>query len=270
MRIIVKCSYCSENISILSSRYKKSKTKNFYCDIHCKSLWQKGKKPSKKTIEKMKISNSGENNGNYKDGHTFKESYCECGNKKDWRANKCNNCYIPQTFKNKHHSYESKLKIGIKSREKFTKEFKNNFRKKMEKNGLWVPNIEISDYNFYFKISNWIDYMFDLQIEGKELIAKNGIFNGINNCHGVVRDHKLSRRSGYELRIFPEILRHPCNCEILKNSDNISKGRNNSITLENLFEKIIDYDKQWIEQELCIYLINVYKKGFRYKRSDYE
>jgi len=99
---------------------------------------------------------------------------------------------------------------------------------------------------------------------------ENDVFNGISNPHGIVRDHRFSRRSGFELKIFPEILRHPCNCEILKNADNISKGKNNSISLEELFKRIINYDKHWNEQSLCIYLISRYKEGYRYERKNYE
>ena len=39
-----------------------------------------------------------------------------------------------------------------------------------------------------------------------------GVFNSKTNVNGIVRDHIFSRAMGFKFKVFPEILRHPCNC----------------------------------------------------------
>jgi len=269
--IKTKCANCGRELIITYSKYHNSKTCNFFCNKKCKTNWQKGRPLSKETIEKMKIANIGENNGNYKDGHTIKKHYCKCGNEKDYRSKQCNSCYLRKPFLGKKHSKKSLLIISKKSREKFTPEYRIKQRKKNEDLGIWIPLNKLDDYNFYYCLYEWQERMFNLQIKGKKLL-ENGIYNTNNNRKGVVRDHRLSRKTGLRLLIFPEILRHPCNCELLTQSQNISKGRKNldSISIEDLFIKIINYNDHWFEQEKCIFLIEEYKKGKRYVRKEYE
>ena len=81
----------------------------------------------------------------------------------------------------------------------------------------------------------------------------------------------FGRKSGFDKKVFPEILRHPGNCQLITHSNNIKKSKSNNdcvITLENLFERILlwgDYE----EQELCLSLIEKYKNGERYKKENY-
>lgn len=266
-KIKVKCENCSKEKLVYKSTYNAVKSKRFFCNVKCKADWQVGKSPSEETIAKMRIANSGSNNSNYKDGHTYEKSYCKCGNKKDWRAETCNDCYTPQSMLGKRHKQSSIDLISKASKEKFTDEYKINYRKKMEENGYWIPENELDDYKFYYKLCEWPQRMFDLDIEGKELLLENGVFNHKNNKKGVVRDHKLSRRDGLKLGIHQEIMRHPCNCELISSPDNISKGSSSSITHEELFNLIINYKNDWFEQTECIFKISEYNKGNIYKRT---
>ena len=301
----VKCEYCGKEKNIPLSVYKSSKTKRFFCNKDCKAEWQKGRSITEETREKMRAANSGKNNGNYKDGHTYEKSYCSCGNEKDYRAKQCNECYLEimksngkddflkekrhwshteetkailrekalgykNHFKGKEHTKKSKKIIGEKSKAKFTKEFKIKFRKTMEDRGYWIPLNKIDDYKFYYRLCEWQEKMFNLQIEGKELIESLGVFNSFKNTSGVVRDHKLSRKEGLRLKIFPEILRHPCNCQLLTQGDNSSKRMKSSIELSSLFDLIKNYEYKWKEQEECILLIKKYNKGERYDRELYQ
>jgi len=216
-------------------------------------------------------------NPRYIDGRSSKQSYCECGKVIDNRSTYCQKCknkyYNP--FVGKHHTAESKKIIGEKSSKKFTNEFKQEFRKTMEKIGTWTPLGEVSDYKIYFVLANWISRMFDIQeIEGLDKLNKFGIFNCRKNSIGVVRDHRFSRRSGFELGVFPEILRHPKNCEFLLNSENVSKKRGrykdkDSITLDELFNLIENYSGVWKEQEKCLQYIKLYRNGERYNKLSY-
>jgi len=173
------------------------------------------------------------------------------------------------------HSDESKKKIGKKSSEKFTEEYKIAFRKKMEDSGRWLPLEEKEDCQIYFKEASWIDKMFDLVEDGRELLKEFGVFHNTKNIEGVVRDHKYGRVSGFKNKIFPEILRHPANCQIILHSKNVSKGQLNrgrgridsSISLEKLFEEIKNYQKQWKEQKLVLELIKRYENGERWERK---
>ncbi len=96
----VSCSYCGKEKNIHLAVYKNSKTKIFFCNRNHKKLWQTGRKLSPETVEKIRIANIGENNGNYKDGYTMKKHYCKCGNEKDYRSKKCIKCRIKEMRKN--------------------------------------------------------------------------------------------------------------------------------------------------------------------------
>lgn len=172
-----------------------------------------------------------------------------------------------------HHVFtkEEKIEIGKKSSAKFTSEYKLRMRKIMEDSGIWVPLDKKDDFEIYKKLSDWVDRMFDIISDEEQikLLKEHGIFNCRNNTKGVVRDHMYSRRSGFENKVFPEILRHPCNCQILTHSDNIAKKYQRYIdadahTLDKLFCKIQAYDKNWKEQELCLKLISDFKHGKRW------
>lgn len=121
-------------------------------------------------------------------------------------------------------------------------------------------------------LSNWIEKMFDKIKDEKQikLLKEKGVFNVYTNNKGVVRDHIFMRYSGFKQGVFPEILRHPCNCQIITHGQNISKEyKKDNQTLEELFEKIINYNKDWKEQNKCLKLIQEYQKGKRYKKQNY-
>jgi len=95
------------------------------------------------------------------------------------------------------------------------------------------------DCNFRFNLSDYPDY-FDFS-----LIEKYGWYsptNKKNNLEGVSRDHIFSVREGFELGIDPKIISHPANCRLMKHTDNISKNKKSSITLEELLQKINEFD----------------------------
>jgi hypothetical protein len=95
-KILVECEWCGKEKYIYKHKYNKVKTKVFFCGRSCKNEWQKGRMPSEETLIKMREANSGENNGRYIDGHTYKKSYCACGNEKDHRAKICIECRIKE------------------------------------------------------------------------------------------------------------------------------------------------------------------------------
>jgi hypothetical protein len=171
-------------------------------------------------------------------------------------------------------SEETKILIGKKSSEKFTFEFKKSFRKTMEDNEHWIPLHLKTDKELYYKESSWVSGMFDLVDDEKNLLKENGVFNNTLNTKGVVRDHIMGRIYGFRNGIFPELLRHPANCRIILHSENVSKGQkgkgraDTDISIEELFDLIINYKKEWFEQDKCVFLIEEYKNGKRWKRKE--
>lgn len=170
---------------------------------------------------------------------------------------------------------EARKKIGKASKDKFTPEYKEKIRQHFEKTGYWIPLIQISEIKLYFKYANWIDKMYDFVSDPNQLflLKEHKVFNCRTNKKGVVRDHMFSRRSGYHLKVFPQILRHPANLQILTHSNNIKKRKDQYVDLDiinltELFERIKTYEKEWKEQLLCIQLIERYENGERWTKEE--
>lgn len=137
----------------------------------------------------------------------------------------------------------------------------------MELNGHWIPLENKTDYEIYFKNADWIEKMFDFITDEKQLykLKTLKVFNCKTNTKGIVRDHMLSRRTGFEQNIPYQLLRHPCNCQILTHSENIKKknGRytdKDNQTINELIKKIETYEKDWMEQEMCLEIIKNYER----------
>ena len=82
----------------------------------------------------------------------------------------------------------------------------------------------------------------------------------------------FGRKNGFLSGVFPELLRHPANCQIISHSDNIkkSKKKNDSvITLNELLEKIKNWNIFYEEQEICLIFVKKYEEGFRFNKKDY-
>lgn len=166
------------------------------------------------------------------------------------------------------HTDESKQLIGKKSKEKFTEEYRIKVRKTLVKNGRAVPDSQKTDFVIYKIHSEWIHRMWDL-VDDQTLLKTVGIFNSFTNLGGCERDHKFSRMDGFINGVFPEILRHPANCQLLTHSDNSSKREKSCITKEELFREIRCYNKHWQEQEIVLNLINRYESGERFIVDNY-
>ena len=82
-----------------------------------------------------------------------------------------------------------------------------------------------------------------------DLIRKHGWFQATNrprpNLAGVSRDHIISVMYGFNNQIDPKLLAHPANCQLLIHTENIRKGSNLVITVEELKEKIKLWDEKY-------------------------
>lgn len=170
------------------------------------------------------------------------------------------------------HTKETIETISTKSRNKFTVEYLEKVRKVNEQRGVWVPLEKKDDYHFYRGLSNWNGQILNENTHGIELLKYGEFYNKNNRKKdSLIRDHMYGRISGFENGVFPEIIKHPANCQIITHSNNIKKSKSNNdcvISLDDLFERI----KLWpnyIYQDACLSLIEKYKNGERYKKEDY-
>ena len=273
-KLTINCPVCG----IKKERYVYDESRTYYCSVKCRdeSYRTKLKGPSNpnygkkwgqesksiassRMIEVMKDPARRQISGSGNRGVTFSD---------DRRRNMSN---AKKGKPGKPHSEDSRRKIGAASSARMkTDEMKARIRISKENLGQWVPLDKISPFKRYIKESNWIASMFDrVQGDEKELLSTLGVFNCKTNPKGVVRDHMYSRNSVFNNKVPPQILRHPCNCQIITHSDNIRKktGRytdGNSQSLEELFNMILVYKGIWEEHPLVLELITDYRKGLRW------
>lgn len=253
------------------------------CSYKCKGLYQKKhfhgeNNPNfgKKWSEEKRKNQSDLVKSKIDDEYRLKAGSANRGKKfSKERIEKMHGHRGPETYGvfGKGHSEETKKVIGEKSREKFTNEYKQKHRDIMEASGHWIPLNEKTDYEIYYADCDWICKMFDITENASEMVKKHGVFNNKHNKKGVVRDHIVGRKYGYEHGIFPEIMRHPANCRIIKHNENVSKGQKGKgrpdadISIEELFDRIINFNGYWLEQDKCLDKIEEYKNGKRWKRK---
>lgn len=270
-KLELTCEVCKNNFF----RYEcslKDNQKYFYCSKKCRYAHQA-------------VTQAGENNSNF--GHKWssekKERQAALTTKmmtekgEVWRKENCGKsnrgAKRSEEFLTRWHATqkdpnyvrppvteERRKEIGIKSAKKFTPEYKKRFRKKMEETGLWLPKTEEHAYKFYRDQCGWVQRMWDL-VQLPNDFNEVGVFNSWKNQKGYIRDHKFSRHEGFINGVFPAILRHPANCEIITHSKNVQKRTKSSLSLEDLFTLIEGYQREWIEQELCLKLIAQYKQN---------
>ena len=277
------CDNCGKTILAYKSTIRKN-AKYHYCSTLCKyehqtitMLGKNNPNYNNRWSDNQKQKQSLKIKDNYDKDPTLRYRCSPKGTKKPNLSKKLKEYYKTHdaNMKGKHHSKKTKLIIGKKSKAKFTKEYKELQRKQYEQKGIWIPLNQKSDYMIYYKESNWIQRMFDIITDSNQqkLLKEFGIFNSYSNTKGVVRDHMYSRLSGFKNGVFPQILRHPCNCQIILHASNVAKKQNRYIdddsqTLEELFTKILQYDKIWIEQDICKKLIQDYLAGKRWIRNN--
>ena len=81
-----------------------------------------------------------------------------------------------------------------------------------------------------------------------DLLKKYGMYSAVNrgnNFNGVSRDHMYSIYNGFINKIDPYIISHPANCKIIFQKDNAKKNINNSLTLQQLKDRIKYFNKKY-------------------------
>ena len=118
----------------------------------------------------------------------------------------------------------------------------------------YLKNTQISDKYLVKVYKRLCNFTFALNSYPQEfdfsLIEKYGWYNAKNhgnNLNGVSRDHIYSQNKGFENLIDPYIISHPANCQLLRHNDNISKYTKCEILLEDLIEKIAQWNNKYGE-----------------------
>ena len=247
-----------------------TKGKNIYCSLSCRNIYV-----NKYLRNYDKYSDTIKEKNNLKEIEYLKSpKTCKCGEIIPFskRTNKyCNHsCVAKFTNSEKDYSLRSdnikkgihkylidnnikeEGKIGLNDlickgcNNKFTNKQKlkfcsDNCRVDYRRKDMNAFKIYKAETNFKFNLADYSD-SFDFS-----LIEDYGWYspsNKKNNLGGVSRDHMLSVKEGFELGIDPKLLSHPANCELMIHNDNISKNKKSSITLEELLERIENFNKK--------------------------
>lgn len=273
MKIVHTCIQCNKQYTRYYTNINPRLPKRPTCSVACKSEWQR-------------VNLCGDNNPNY--GNKWDDSQkqrlsritsesmtperrSEIGNQhrgkklSDETIRKIHQDRTSESY-SRPHTEESKKKIGIKSAEKFQDpEYLPKVRKVMEDRGHWVNLAEKENFVVYTDAADWVANMFeDLSEQEYGVVNEVGLFNTKSNQKGMCRDHMFSRKDGFENLVFPEILRHPSNCEFILHSANSSKRGNSSKDITTLFNDIKDYKGNWHEHQLALSLVKSYEEGSRW------
>ena len=80
-------------------------------------------------------------------------------------------------------------------------------------------------------------------VKGYELLLSSGLYDKSLNPNGVVKDHRVSIKFGFDNKISPNIIGHLKNCEFLPYKQNAQKSSNSSTTIEKLLLEISTTDE---------------------------
>jgi hypothetical protein len=132
------------------------------------------------------------------------------------------------------------------------KEYSNKNRKFCSQECLKIYRRETMNINEYRSFYLDCQFNFDLKMFSNEfnfeLIEEFGWYsptNKKNNLGGISRDHIVSIKYAYENKIPAKYIRHPANCQLLKQTDNIRKYKNNIITFRELLQRIYLWEKKY-------------------------
>jgi hypothetical protein len=273
---MVKCTECYKTYYVTANYYTKLELSNHRCK-QCKlkglgnpnfeKNWGKEKKEKHSILIKSKVDDDYRkkcskgmkgkkvsNETKEKKRNTMLEKYGKLSN------------IHPMTL-------QTKKLIGEKSKLKFNEEYLKRIRKINEEKGIWIPFEKKDEYKIYRDLSNWKSQVLNENTFGIEKLKNGGLYNKKNrNKNSFVRDHMYGRKNGYMNGVFPEIIRHPANCQIISHSDNIKKSKKNNdsiISLNELFEKIKNWENYYEEQKVCLTFVKNYELGMRFDLKDY-
>jgi hypothetical protein len=233
----VECAKCGKQFVIEEKEKLFKPNKKYYCSLSCANSHI----VSDETKEKIRngIINYINNNGSFgflpKDINSFL-----CREKRICK--KCGKEFIPR--KKKQNCCSAECQNKYRQIVNYTKKF-NCSENEIEKYKI-LFSIYKKQCKFTFSVSKYNDEF------NFSLIKENGWYsasNHGNNLSGVSRDHRFSINEGFKQKIDPYFLSHPANCELILQKDNSSKHDKCSLTKEELYEKVKEWNEKYGEYE---------------------
>lgn len=226
-KINIICLNCEKNFIFNKSGKRK------FCSNSCSnSHSSRNRKHTKETKEKIRLKLIG-----VKKSEETRNKLLGKGNP-NWKGGK--SILKNDKFKILFSGTEKEKRIRIC---RFCKEFKIENKYK-----IICDDCKITYYKYYRPLC---EFDFNLNNHPNKfnlsLIKKHGRYspsNKNNNLNGVSRDHMYSVYSGFINKVDSEIIKHPANCRLLLHADNNKKKTRNTITLEQLLEKIKSWDSK--------------------------
>ena len=115
--------------------------------------------------------------------------------------------------------------------------------------------------NFNFALNSYPDEF------NFNLIEKYGWYKAKNhgdNPNGISRDHCYSIDEGFKNLVDPYIISHPANCVLIQQRKNASKYTKSNISIEDLIEKIKQWNEKYGEYENKIDYIGISNLGIKF------
>ena len=131
-----------------------------------------------------------------------------------------------------------------------TKEVINKIKKtKKIKREIWLKSIDRANKIEYRKACKFNFSLNEYPNEFNfQLIEEYGWYKAKNrgdNPNGVSRDHRYSISEGFKNNVDPYYIRHPANCKLMNHSINNKKDRKSSITLDELKNRVKEWDNKY-------------------------
>lgn len=218
----------------------KSNQATSFCSKKCKHIYS--------TKNNIKICNYCKNEYFSKDN---KSKYCSksCGNK-NRKHSESTKELIAQTLYNRNPSNQPTKQLYKKSTN-YCKIIRSTCRNCKFVGVYRKATIYCNDcYNCYTNLKSKFAFSFNIfdfpDIFDYSIIEQYGWFSTIEplNLNGVSRDHKVSVFDAIFNNYDPYYICHPLNCELIRQTENASKGKKSSISYNELVELIDLYDSQ--------------------------
>ena len=222
----VNCAKCGKKIEVEEREKEFPLKEKYYCSRSCANSHKRTEESKKKTSESL-IKYARENGMKISQDAFQENKVCPiCG--KIFHTIR-----IEQITCSK--QCGQKFKVLNKLNQKF-----ENITDDIKK-GKFLYDLYRKQCSFKFALNQFpTEYDFSI-------IKDNGWYKAKNhgdNLYGVSRDHIFSVYEGFKQQIDPYYISHPANCKLLLQSENASKCSNCGMTIEELKNKI----KEWNEK----------------------
>lgn len=204
---ILKCDHCGEYFTLSLTEAKWAKKRGNYCSRSCANSRTHTDETKRKISDRVKESNP----------ITYYSNVCvRCGEEFITKRK------VSQYCSRKCYDNRNRTDSGTRS---------NN-------------DLEIYRWDCRFRF-NLADYPDEFDFELVEQYGWYSAANRGNNLNGVSRDHIVSVRYGYDNDIPPEVIAHPANCRLIRQSENASKNARCDLTIDELYDSIALWNERY-------------------------